>query len=333
MPDAYRADPAVDPSGLGRRSFLGGLTATVATLATIATTMDAASAAPVSSCTTGCEIEDFMVVWRLDSNWGYPRGPHGKTKLNSNASRKAASYRWALTEQDAEDMNLHLCSYAPAVPVVVRRCTFMDIWDHNGAGSYEWKNPWKDITVRIFDTRCLAHIPNGQTLWDEAFSGCDFTVAEVQQAAIQQSSSGQQNSSDQAASTDSSTAGSSTTGTSTAGSSTTSASTAGSTTGSSTTGTSTSTAGTSATTSTTSNGGITGLVRQVTSGAQVTTTAQAGSGASSGLGQAPSQLAFTGSDALPLTGLGLGMTVGGCTLGWLVRRRNKIAALGHASQQ
>lgn len=169
---------------LSRRKFLartavaGG---TVAATAILADPVHAQEGNPqLPSCETSCELDDLMVVWHLQTDWGFPRGPHGKTKLKSKASKIAAKHRWALTEQDALDMNLHLCSWAPAVPVLVNKCAFMSIWDHDGAGSYTWANPWNGADVNLFDTRCLAHIENGDAVWADAFDvDCDATVDDV----------------------------------------------------------------------------------------------------------------------------------------------------------
>lgn len=154
-------------SRLARRTFLIGAGAVGATVAIPVATASAQDSGSGGTCADDCET---MTVWRLDPDWGYARGPHNKTKLESNASRQAAKNRWALTKRDALDMNLHKCSWAPAVPVEVDKCAFMEIWDHNGAGSYEWKNPWNQASVQIFDERCLPHIDDSGELWKKALN-------------------------------------------------------------------------------------------------------------------------------------------------------------------
>lgn len=166
---------ATSTTPLARRTFLAGIGAVGATVAlpTVAASAQQAQQGGGSDhvCGDTCET---MTVWRLDADWGYPRGPHGKTKLESKASLSAAKNRWALTEQDALDMNLHLCSWAPAVAVEVNKCAFMEVWDHNGAGAYDWKNPWNGSTPRIFDERCLPHIDDTGELWKRALdTSCD----------------------------------------------------------------------------------------------------------------------------------------------------------------
>lgn len=180
-PATRRSGPTprtVDPRNhVSRRSFVRGAAAagSVVTAAVVGLAAPAAAQTSPPTCGRGCGHDDLIVVWRLRSDWGTPRGPHNKTRLNSKASRNAAQYRWALTEQDALDMNLHKCSWAPAEAVSVKRCAFMAIWDHNGAGSYAWRNPWKNLDVQLFDTRCLDHIEDGHALWAEAFGSCQTT--------------------------------------------------------------------------------------------------------------------------------------------------------------
>jgi len=99
-----------------------------------------------------------MTVWKLDPDWGTPRGPHGKTELHSRASRAAARHRYALTEGDAEAMNLHKCSFAPAVPLSVDGDAFTQLWEPL---AYDWRNPWNGRTVRILDDRHAERIPDG----------------------------------------------------------------------------------------------------------------------------------------------------------------------------
>lgn len=107
------------------------------------------------------------VVWRLQADWGYPRGPHGKTRLVSNASRRAAAHRYALTQRDAEAMNLHKCSFAPAVAVTVDAESFDQLWQ---ALAYELTNPSTGQSVLILDDRHAGRIPQGTTLITSAFS-------------------------------------------------------------------------------------------------------------------------------------------------------------------
>ena len=92
-------------------------------------------------------------VWQLDRDWGYPRGPYGKTRLVSRASRRAAQNRIALSEQQALDTNLHPCSFAPAVAHTVCAATLAALWDDR---SYEWTNPWNGTVVRVLDRRHLS---------------------------------------------------------------------------------------------------------------------------------------------------------------------------------
>lgn len=117
-----------------------------------------ASAAECRPCPT-------MTVWHLETDWAQPRGPHGKTRLVSRASRRAAQHRYALTEQDALDMNLHLCSYAPATQVEVCREAFMELWDEL---SYQWDSPWLARSVRIMDIRHVAGMSGGEALLGHA---------------------------------------------------------------------------------------------------------------------------------------------------------------------
>lgn len=126
-----------------------GLTAVGVSTANVATADTAGTCGPLGAT---------MTVWMLASEWETPRGPHGKTRLVSNASRIAAANRYALTEEDALKMNLHVCSWAPAVPITVRRDEFMKLWDET---SYIWHNPWLDEDVRIFDARCAVHVEEG----------------------------------------------------------------------------------------------------------------------------------------------------------------------------
>jgi hypothetical protein len=105
-----------------------------------------------------CHVAETMTVWRLASDWGYPRGPNGKTRLVSRASRNAASHRYALSERDALDMNLHLCSCAPASALVVRQDEFMTLWDEL---AYRWSNPWLGRSVWVLDDRHVSRLAGG----------------------------------------------------------------------------------------------------------------------------------------------------------------------------
>lgn len=106
-----------------------------------------------------------MTVWKLSPDWGTPRGPHGKTHLHSNASRRAAANRFALTRADAEAMNLHKCSFAPAVPVTVDAAAFLALW---GAAASPWTSPWSGTTVRLLDLRRARRIEGGDDLVNRA---------------------------------------------------------------------------------------------------------------------------------------------------------------------
>lgn len=108
-----------------------------------------------------------MTVWKLESDWGRPRGPHGKTRLRSKASRRAAAHRYALTRADAEAMNLHKCSFAPAVAVTVDAAAFTTLWD---SLSYEWTSNWSGRRVRLLDTRHVDRLRGGTTLLGRALS-------------------------------------------------------------------------------------------------------------------------------------------------------------------
>jgi hypothetical protein len=106
-----------------------------------------------------------MTVWHLETDWTPGRGPHDKTRLISRSSRRAAQHRYALSHPDALDMNLHLCSYAPASKTVVCRDAFTSLW---GQLSYDWFNPWLARPVRIFDIRHVTRIPDGEALLTHA---------------------------------------------------------------------------------------------------------------------------------------------------------------------
>jgi LPXTG-motif cell wall-anchored protein len=139
--------------GLGRRQFCWGV-AGAATL--LVAGMGSAGAAPVA---------DVIEVFTLDADWGYPRGPHAKTRLISAASRRAAVNRIALSPDEALAMNLHLCSCAPTQSLLVNRSAFGELWaDH----SYVWHNPWLDRDVRILDLRRVLAAPDGRERWAAA---------------------------------------------------------------------------------------------------------------------------------------------------------------------
>lgn len=235
-----------------------------------------------------------MTVWRLSSDWGYPRGPHGKTRLESKASLNAAKNRWALTEQDALDMNLHLCSWAPAEAVEVNKCAFMEIWDHNGAGSYVWRNKWKDVDVRIFDERCLPHIDDSGELWDMALNHqCATTDTTI-------------------TSTGSSATTARTTTTGTTRTTTTSRGGSGGATGSISFG--------SRDYGTTATGGSTSR-----SGATSSAASSSRAGASSARDGIPSALAYTGAASRTLVGTGAGLVLGGAALSAFAARTRRVA--------
>jgi len=141
---------------LGRREFLVG--SGVAGVAILSGPGSVVAAVEKGNC-------EQLTVYKLSPDWGYPRGPNAKTKLRSRASITAAEHRYALTAADAEAMNLHLCSYAPAVPTEVCKAAFMTLWD---GGGYEWLSPFKDKTVRIFDSRRYELVERGEELLEEA---------------------------------------------------------------------------------------------------------------------------------------------------------------------
>lgn len=294
--------PAAE-TDLSRRKFLVGAATTTVALGSMQAVASAQNADVTDQGATHiCDGEcGTMTAWRLDPDWGYPRGPHGKTRLESKASRNAAKNRWALTEQDALDMNLHLCSWAPAVPVEVQTCAFMHIWNHNGAGSYEWKNPWNDTKVQIFDERCLPHIDASGELWQQALNP---TCA--------------------APKTDDTDTNTGTgTGTDT---NTDTGETAGDTTGSGG-GQSTRTpaSATSTRTFTWSPGPATPRVPQPAASTPRRSTARQGQAQPAGLGTAPSQLAFTGAETSVLAGAGAAMIVVGAAFKQFGDRKNRVA--------
>lgn len=114
------------------------------------------SRAAAAACDGTCGT---LTAWMLEPDWGHPRGPNGKTRLISRASRRAAAHRLARSAADAEDMNLHLCSFAPPRPVQVCEHRFLAAWDRYAR---PWRNPWKGVTVRLLDTRWL---PADLDLW------------------------------------------------------------------------------------------------------------------------------------------------------------------------
>jgi hypothetical protein len=129
-----------------RRQFIavGAVTVTAASLDRFSLPAYAAGDA-LGSCPK-------TTVWMLDPDWGYLRGPHGKTRLVSRASRLAAENRVARTEQEALDMNLHKCSFAPAIPIEV--CADRAVTAF-ASGATDWNNPWNGSTVSVLDLRRL----------------------------------------------------------------------------------------------------------------------------------------------------------------------------------
>ncbi len=126
--------------------MLGGGTAAAVALVDIAS-MRSSVAATTGCSGTACTT---TTVWMLDPDWGYPRGPGGKTRLVSRASRLAATNRLARTHPEALDMNLHKCSYAPAIGVEVckaRSDAAFATW------AADWSNPWNGTTVSVLDLR------------------------------------------------------------------------------------------------------------------------------------------------------------------------------------
>ena len=153
--------PRPTATGIARRRVLIGSGAAGAAAA-----VAVVGATPVAAATT-------VTVWRLDPDWGYPRGPHGKTRLRSRASRNAAAHRYARTEADALAMNLHRCSFAPAVPVEVGGAAFAELWDSLAA---PWTNPWNGEHVEILDDRHVDRMPGGQDLHAAAFGAHGSTT-------------------------------------------------------------------------------------------------------------------------------------------------------------
>lgn len=284
------------PADQSRRRFVGwcagaGTGAAVSIALGLGTAAPAAAQDQASSAAGGCES---MTVWVLSPAWDTPRGPHGKTELKSKASLIAAKHRWALTETDALNMNLHKCSWAPAVPVQVRRKEFMEIWNHNGAGAYRWSNPWNNSTPEIFDTRCLEHIPDGDAIWATAMDAsiCTLSAGTVPAAATPVG--------------------------------TTATATTPSVTFTTATGGPVPTATTAVTVPT-----ATTAVTVPTAGPGPTVTARP----VAGFGSAPSSLAFTGSDSRVLGVWGTSLAAAGAGLVAFARRRRNVsqAALAHAA--
>ena len=139
------------PNATSRRTFLVLSAATATTVALVDFAGVGSSAAATGPCASGdCST---TTLWMLDPDWGYPRGPHAKTRLVSRASRAAVANRMARTEADALSMNLHKCSFAPAVGVPVctsRADRAFDSW------ARDWNNPWSGDTVSVLDLR---HVP------------------------------------------------------------------------------------------------------------------------------------------------------------------------------
>lgn len=152
-----------DPRRVDRRAFLALVSSGL-----VAGVLAAADPAGAAAATTP-ERVPTRVVWQLATDWHPPRGPHGKTRLVSRASRRAATFRVARTEADALDMNLHPCSFAPAVPRTVCATTFDGWW---AAHARPWRNPWSGVTVELLDVR---RVGPGVTLAD----ACVPPAAEV----------------------------------------------------------------------------------------------------------------------------------------------------------
>lgn len=149
------------PDPPSRRAVIAGLS--VAAVATVLT-----GPAPLRFGTE----PDTLTVWKLAADWREPRGPHGKTALESRASRNAAANRYARTERDALDMNLHRCSWAPAVPVAVCRAAFERAWDDLAR---PWSNPWNGRTVVLLDRRWIL-ADGGAASWREVVGVCGLPL-------------------------------------------------------------------------------------------------------------------------------------------------------------
>jgi hypothetical protein len=132
-----------------RRQFLAAGGTALAAIALVD-----ALASPVSALGSGCSGGSCATgtAWVLQSDWATPRGPHGKTRLVSNASRAAATNRLARSEAEALDMNLHVCSWAPAVSIGVCPTQLETAFASFGR---EWQNPWNGARVTVIDRRWL----------------------------------------------------------------------------------------------------------------------------------------------------------------------------------
>jgi hypothetical protein len=115
---------------------------------------DAVPSSALAATSSGCSGDACSTgtAWILDPAWGYARGPHAKTRLVSGASRAAAANRIARTEADALNMNLHQCSWAPAIPTSVCATQFDAAFDKYAR---DWDSPWNDTTVTLLDKRWL----------------------------------------------------------------------------------------------------------------------------------------------------------------------------------
>jgi hypothetical protein len=133
-----------------RRQFL----AFAGAVAVATACSDALPSSALATTSSGCSGDACSTgtAWILDPAWGYARGPHAKTRLVSGASRAAAANRIARTEADALNMNLHQCSWAPAIPTPVCATQFDAAFD---AYARDWDNPWNETTVPLLDQRWL----------------------------------------------------------------------------------------------------------------------------------------------------------------------------------
>ncbi len=161
-----------------RRHFLATGATTVAALALSNPLAVPAGAATSSGCHAGSCATG--TGWMLATDWTEPRGPHGKTRLESRASRTAAANRLARSEAEALDMNLHLCSWAPAVEVPVCAPQLDAAFAAYGR---TWQNPWNGSQVSLVDRRWLPAdfdvftCPAASTEVAPAGSGLAFTGA------------------------------------------------------------------------------------------------------------------------------------------------------------
>jgi hypothetical protein len=133
-----------------RRQFL----AFAGAVAVATACSDAVPSSALAATSSGCSGDACSTgtAWILDPAWGYARGPHAKTRLVSGASRAAAANRIARTEADALNMNLHQCSWAPAIPTSVCATQFDAAF---GKYARDWDSPWNDTTVPLLDKRWL----------------------------------------------------------------------------------------------------------------------------------------------------------------------------------